>query len=73
MNDLDQNRIRRLENTVAILTEQLIQANHEIARLHLVIGELAAIDSTPEWTRSGAKIEGRTAALLSLKPRETRW
>jgi len=67
MNDSD--RIRRLENQVTILIEQLIQTNHELARLHIVLGELAAIDSTIEWKRSRAKIEGRISALITLKPR----
>lgn len=71
MNDLEKNRIRRLENQVSILTQQLIQANHDIARLHLQLGDALSDDSI-NWKRTGAKIEGRIAALTSLKTPENR-
>lgn len=73
MNDLEKNRIQRLENQVNILTQHLIQANHELAHLHCFLGELTSIDETSDWKRLGATIEGRIAALESLKPRQTQW
>ncbi|GAP99139.1 hypothetical protein [Leptolyngbya sp. NIES-2104] len=67
MNDLDKNHIRRLENQISVLTQQLIQANHDIARLHIHLGNAIAESDSIDWQRTGTKIEGRIAALESLK------
>lgn len=72
MNDLEINRIRRLENQVNALTQQLMQANEDIVRLHVLLGELTANES-PGWQRLGQCIEARILALRSLTPRERRY
>ncbi len=70
MNDLEQNRIQRLENQVNILTAQLIQTNRDLARIHVLIGVMNE-DNSIEWKRMGNAIFGRIEALETLKPRST--
>ena len=74
MNDLEQNRIRRIENQVNAITANLIQTDRDLATLYEILSDAYDPDSADAMKidRVRQKIERRINALNTLTPRETR-
>lgn len=72
MNDLEKNRIQRIENQMNALTPQIVETNRDLLKLYEMLGDAYDPDSkdAQKIARLSIRIQRRIEALRTITPRD---